>query len=76
MNPNEGLKIHAFKNAHTHEAQADRELMKVARYMVHIAATEDFRTFHHKACDAYLFSIPIAHVCSKEWKHVLKRLPQ
>jgi len=48
LNPNEGLKIHAFKNAHTEQARADRELVKVARYMVHIAATEDFRTLRHK----------------------------
>jgi ubiquitin-like domain-containing CTD phosphatase 1 len=49
LNPNEGLKIHAFKNAHTEQAQADRELHKLARYMVHITALEDFRTLRHKA---------------------------
>ncbi|KAG2146868.1 HAD subfamily IIID h [Suillus bovinus] len=49
LNPNEGLKIHAFKNAHTEQAQADRELHKLARYLVHIAAVEDFRTLRHKA---------------------------
>ncbi|KAG1877674.1 HAD subfamily IIID h [Suillus subalutaceus] len=49
LNPNEGLKIHAFKNAHTEQAQADRELHKLARYMVHIVAIEDFRTLRHKA---------------------------
>ncbi|KAG1761675.1 HAD subfamily IIID h [Suillus occidentalis] len=48
LNPNEGLKIHAFKNAHTEQAQADRELQKLARYMVHIATIEDFRTLRHK----------------------------
>ncbi|KAG1891446.1 HAD subfamily IIID h [Suillus subluteus] len=48
LNPNEGLKIHAFKNAHTEQAQADRELHKLARYMVHIVAIEDFRTLRHK----------------------------
>lgn len=62
MNPNEGLKIHAFKNAHTEQAQADRELAKVARYMVHIASTEDFRTLRHKACAwCFLFSASFAH---------------
>ncbi|KAJ8581039.1 HAD-superfamily subfamily IIID h [Rhizopogon salebrosus TDB-379] len=48
LNPNEGLKIHAFKNAHTEQARSDWELVKVGRYMVHIAATEDFRTLRHK----------------------------
>jgi ubiquitin-like domain-containing CTD phosphatase 1 len=32
LNPKEGLKISAFKNAHTREAMADRELDKLARY--------------------------------------------
>ncbi|KIK58200.1 hypothetical protein GYMLUDRAFT_246238 [Collybiopsis luxurians FD-317 M1] len=47
LNPQCGLKIHAFKNAHTAEAQADRELGKLARYMVHIAPVEDLRTVTH-----------------------------
>jgi hypothetical protein len=47
LNPGEGLKIHAFRNAHTPEAKADRELKKLARYMVHIASVDDFRTLKH-----------------------------
>ncbi|EGN95644.1 hypothetical protein SERLA73DRAFT_186777 [Serpula lacrymans var. lacrymans S7.3] len=47
LNPNEGIKIHAFKGAHTQEGQADRELDKLARYMVYIAAVDDFRTLKH-----------------------------
>jgi ubiquitin-like domain-containing CTD phosphatase 1 len=50
LNPKEGLKIHAFKNAHSAEAMADRELDKLARYMVHIATVDDFRTLEHKVC--------------------------
>ncbi|THH30762.1 hypothetical protein EUX98_g3437 [Antrodiella citrinella] len=49
LNPNQGLKIHAFKDAHTPQAMADRELDKVARYMVHIAnAHADFTSLNHK----------------------------
>lgn len=48
LNPDEGLKIHAFKHAHAEQAQADRELEKLARYMVYIASLDDFRTVKHK----------------------------
>jgi hypothetical protein len=49
LNPNEGLKIRPFKNAHTPEGMADRELDKLAKYMVHIAtSTDDFRELKHK----------------------------
>jgi ubiquitin-like domain-containing CTD phosphatase 1 len=51
LNPKEGIKIHAFKNAHTSEAMADRELEKLTRYLVHIAALDDFRTIAHKVRD-------------------------
>ncbi|KJA27154.1 hypothetical protein HYPSUDRAFT_198438 [Hypholoma sublateritium FD-334 SS-4] len=48
LNPKEGLKISAFKDAHTPEALADRELVKLSRYMVHIANSDDFTTLSHK----------------------------
>ncbi|PSR83039.1 hypothetical protein PHLCEN_2v5843 [Hermanssonia centrifuga] len=49
LNPNQGLKIPAFKDAHTPHSMADRELDKVARYMVHIASThDDFSILNHK----------------------------
>ncbi|TFK42462.1 HAD-like domain-containing protein [Crucibulum laeve] len=48
LNPKEGLKIHAFKNAHTAEAMADRELDKLTRYMLHIANVTDFKSLSHK----------------------------
>ncbi|KIM86178.1 hypothetical protein PILCRDRAFT_816102 [Piloderma croceum F 1598] len=48
LNPQEGLKINAFKNAHTAEAMNDRELEKLARYMLHIALVDDFRSLQHK----------------------------
>lgn len=60
LNPRSGLKIHAFKDAHTTEAQNDRELYKVGRYMTFIAAaTEDFTGLNHY-----------------EWKRVVRSLPQ
>ncbi|KAK7694024.1 hypothetical protein QCA50_003600 [Cerrena zonata] len=59
LNPNQGLKISAFKDAHTPQAMADRELDKVSRYMVHLANTHrDFTNVNHK-----------------DWKHVVRRLP-
>ncbi|KAJ7681773.1 hypothetical protein B0H17DRAFT_1205584 [Mycena rosella] len=58
LNPKEGLKISAFKGAHTREAMADRELDKLARYMLHIAAVEDFRTLSHKDWKTVLRSLP------------------
>ncbi|KAL0946814.1 hypothetical protein HGRIS_012983 [Hohenbuehelia grisea] len=48
LNPKEGLKISAFKNAHTPEAQADRELDKLARYLTYIVNIPDFRALRHK----------------------------
>ncbi|KAH8117067.1 HAD IIID h [Phellopilus nigrolimitatus] len=48
LNPGEGLKISAFKEAYTTHAAEDRELEKLARYMVHIAAVDDLRTVNHK----------------------------
>ena len=48
LNPNEGLKIGAFKDAFTAQAAEDRELDKLARYMVHIAQVPDLRTVNHK----------------------------
>ncbi|KAH8099554.1 HAD-like domain-containing protein [Cristinia sonorae] len=49
LNPNQGLKIHAFKEAHTPQSIADRELDKVARYMVHLAVNyDDFTNLNHK----------------------------
>ncbi|KAI0664697.1 HAD-like domain-containing protein, partial [Cubamyces menziesii] len=48
LNPREGLKISAYKNAHTQAAMADRELAKVARYLVHLANSHpDFRKANH-----------------------------
>ena len=48
LNPKEGIKISPFKAAHTPEGQADRELEKLTRYLLHVANVEDFRTLSHK----------------------------
>ncbi|KAG6917925.1 hypothetical protein DXG01_000362 [Tephrocybe rancida] len=57
LNPKEGLKIQAFKNAHTPEAMADRELNKLARYLLHIHLV-DFKTLHHKHWKQVVRSLP------------------
>lgn len=50
LNPNEGLKISPFKDAHTARAAQDRELDKLAHYLIQIAGIQDFRTVNHKVC--------------------------
>ncbi|KAJ7766784.1 HAD-like domain-containing protein [Mycena metata] len=58
LNPKEGLKISAFKGAHTREGMADRELDKLTRYMLHIASVEDFRTLSHTDWKTIVKSLP------------------
>ncbi|KAF7295523.1 HAD subfamily IIID h [Mycena indigotica] len=58
LNPGQGLKISAFKGAATPQATADRELDKLARYMVHIANVDDFRTLHHENWKTVLRGLP------------------
>ncbi|TFY71885.1 hypothetical protein EVG20_g1136 [Dentipellis fragilis] len=48
LNPKQGLKISAFKDAHTPQAMADRELDKLARYMLYIAVQDDLERVNHK----------------------------
>jgi len=48
LNPGEGLKISAFKEAHTVQAGEDRELDKLATYMLHVANVDDLREVDHK----------------------------
>lgn len=57
LNPKEGVKIHAFKNAHTPQAASDRELHLLTRYMLHVAPVDDFRTLKHKASSKALLSL-------------------
>ncbi|QRV73126.1 NLI interacting factor-like phosphatase [Ceratobasidium sp. AG-Ba] len=48
LNPGEGIKISAFKLDGTLEAQNDRELEKLGRYLVWLASHPDFRSVDHK----------------------------
>ncbi|KAF8720580.1 hypothetical protein AX14_010924 [Amanita brunnescens Koide BX004] len=48
LNPKEGLKIQAFKHAHSAEAIADRELEKLGKYLLHIANVPNFQTLSHR----------------------------
>lgn len=48
LNPRQGLKISAFRDAHTPRAMADRELDDLAKYLVHVVSIEDMETLNHK----------------------------
>lgn len=75
LNPKEGLKIHAFKGAHTPEGMADRELDKLARYMVHIATVDDFRILSHKVNRPLCPSCVCRCNCVyQDWKSTVKNL--
>ncbi|KAF9261389.1 HAD IIID h [Marasmius fiardii PR-910] len=58
LNPQSGLKIGAFKNAHTPQSLADQELWKLARYLVHIAGLPDFKGLAHKGWKDVERSLP------------------
>lgn len=47
MNPNNGLRISAFRHAHTNRA-TDRELLKLSKYLKMIASIDDFGTLNHR----------------------------
>ncbi|XP_014260183.1 ubiquitin-like domain-containing CTD phosphatase 1 isoform X1 [Cimex lectularius] len=53
MNPQNGLRIKAFKQAHTHRA-TDRELIRLARYLEAIAPINDFSSLNHKHWEKFL----------------------
>jgi len=52
MNPQNGLKIAPFKNAHTNRS-VDKELLKLADYLRKISKLDDFRTLNHKYWERY-----------------------
>ncbi|EEB91527.1 hypothetical protein MPER_10094 [Moniliophthora perniciosa FA553] len=58
LNPQCGLKIHAFKSAHSPQAIADRELFKLSRYLVHIASIPDFQSLSHKVWKDVVRGLP------------------
>ena len=47
MNPQNGLRIKAFREAHKHR-ETDRELLKLAKYLKRIARLDDLSTLNHK----------------------------
>lgn len=52
MNPQSGLRIRAFRDAHTNRAK-DRELLKLSKYLELIAKVEDFQTLNHKKWEEF-----------------------
>ncbi|KAI3619268.1 ubiquitin-like domain-containing ctd phosphatase 1 [Moniliophthora roreri] len=58
LNPQCGLKIHAFKNAHSPQAMADRELFKLSRYLAYIASIPDFQSLSHKVWKDVVRGLP------------------
>ena len=56
MNPQLGLKIRPFKNAHT-TRHTDRELLRLADYIEAISTLDDFRQLDHNRWEHYLETI-------------------
>jgi len=53
MNPQQGLKIRPFRNAHTSRS-TDRELLRLALYLEAIASLDDFSKLNHKRWESFL----------------------
>lgn len=75
LNPREGLKIPAFKNAQTPEALGDRVLHNLTLYLLHIAQVKDFRTLTHKVINTCCHIGFALKIC-QNWKHIIKTLHQ
>lgn len=52
MNPQSGLRIKPFKQAHFNRTK-DRELLKLAKYLELIAKVDDFQTLNHRKWEEY-----------------------
>ncbi|XP_066586728.1 ubiquitin-like domain-containing CTD phosphatase 1 [Prorops nasuta] len=52
MNPQSGLRIRAFRHAHT-TRNKDRELLKLAKYLELIAKVDDFQMLNHRKWEEY-----------------------
>ncbi|XP_060084442.1 ubiquitin-like domain-containing CTD phosphatase 1 [Ylistrum balloti] len=52
MNPQNGLRIKAFREAHQNRAK-DRELLKLAKYLKDISTVDDFTTLNHRKWEKY-----------------------
>jgi len=58
LNPRQGLKISAFRDAHTPRAMADRELDDLAKYLLHAATITDMETLNHKDWKRIVRALP------------------
>lgn len=65
MNPQTGLRIRAFREAHFNRDK-DRELLKLSKYLKHIAALEDFTDLNHRHWERYRPKRKHEHTDSKE----------
>lgn len=52
MNPNNGLRIRAFKQAYLNR-ETDRELLKLTQYLKDISCCEDFSMLDHRHWEKY-----------------------
>ncbi|XP_032240517.2 ubiquitin-like domain-containing CTD phosphatase 1 [Nematostella vectensis] len=52
MNPQNGLKIRPFREAHFNRDK-DKELLKLSKYLKNIASLEDFSNLNHKYWESY-----------------------
>ncbi|ODM95710.1 Ubiquitin-like domain-containing CTD phosphatase 1 [Orchesella cincta] len=52
MNPQSGLRIRAFKSAHSNR-QSDRELLNLSGYLRKIAKLDDFSKLNHRKWESY-----------------------
>jgi len=53
MNPQSGLRIHSFRNAHQNRS-SDRELLKLSKYLKLIARLPDFLKLNHRHWEDYV----------------------
>lgn len=74
LNPRQGLKISAFKDAHTPRAMADRELDDLAKYLLHIATTDNMETLNHKVGVKFQQGLTSLPIC-QDWKRIARALP-
>jgi hypothetical protein len=61
LNPNNGIKIPAYKDAGTAQGRADRELHRLSRYLLHIARTNDLQSINHKVSSVLEVNVLTIH---------------
>lgn len=53
MNPSNGLRIRAFRQAHINRS-SDKELLKLGKYLKEIASVEDLSSLNHRNWEKYV----------------------